>query len=556
MRRIIRLVSTEHREESLSDDRESQIPLAKSSLQARYASFPVALAEPKQTYEGPLRLIVVLLLISLAIMLYAVSVSFVWDEGFHLLAAQLMNHGKMVYLDFCFPQTPLNAFWNAAWLGWTNGGWRVTHVIATAACISAMALITQFAYSRFSGLRWQLSAAFIAALGTGLNSTLWKFGTCAQAYGLGTFLSVAAFRMALVAAGAFALWPVFVTGALTGGAAASTLLTAPLTPAILIWLLWQSQPGSRLAKFLGFAAGYCVPFIPIVVLFAKAPQQTWFNIVQYQAIFRRMNWLSGADAHTTLNSHDFDVLSAWLNDSTTFWMGALALVGVFAIHRFPSWSKDLRAEFYLAGWIALGFVVFIASARPTFQRYFVFAVPFVAALAAVGAVSLFSRLGFSSRPKWPTLALIGLLALALGKDIFDDRDAATWATYRKITEKIQQVTPEGGLIYADEQVYFLLNLTPPSGMEFSYSHKLDLPPAQEQDYHIVSEKELNAQVRAGRFATVETCRDERIDDMHLQELFTDQDDVGDCSIFSGKIRLPSKKSAQNGPGAKRPAPRA
>jgi hypothetical protein len=38
-----------------------------------------------------------------------------WDEGYHLVAAQMIVAGKRPYLDFCFPQTPLNAYWNAGW---------------------------------------------------------------------------------------------------------------------------------------------------------------------------------------------------------------------------------------------------------------------------------------------------------------------------------------------------------------------------------------------------------------------------------------------------------
>ncbi len=42
------------------------------------------------------------------------------DEGFHLLAAQLILKGKRPYLDFLHPQAPLYAYWNAAlmWAFW------------------------------------------------------------------------------------------------------------------------------------------------------------------------------------------------------------------------------------------------------------------------------------------------------------------------------------------------------------------------------------------------------------------------------------------------------
>ena len=44
------------------------------------------------------------------LMVYSQTVAFTWDEGFHLLAAQLIRAGERPYLDFCFPQTPFNAY--------------------------------------------------------------------------------------------------------------------------------------------------------------------------------------------------------------------------------------------------------------------------------------------------------------------------------------------------------------------------------------------------------------------------------------------------------------
>jgi hypothetical protein len=74
------------------------------------------------------------------------------------------------------------------------------------------------------------------------------------------------------------------------------------------------------------------------------------------------------------------------------------------------------------------------------------------------------------------------------------------------------------------------------GMEFSYSHKLKLSPAEEKLYHIISEKELDAMVKAGKFATVESCKDDRIDEMDLPQLFPKQEELGDCTVFWGPIR--------------------
>ena len=53
-------------------------------------------------------------LYGLAILAYSQTLAFSWDAGYHLLAAQLIAGGRRPYIDFCFPQAPLNAYWNAA----------------------------------------------------------------------------------------------------------------------------------------------------------------------------------------------------------------------------------------------------------------------------------------------------------------------------------------------------------------------------------------------------------------------------------------------------------
>jgi hypothetical protein len=133
-----------------------------------------------------------------------------------------------------------------------------------------------------------------------------------------------------------------------------------------------------------------------------------------------------------------------------------------------------------------------------------------------------------------------VLLLGYGRALFDERDSTTWGEYEQIARKVKEVTPQNGVIYADELVYFLLKQTPPAGMEFSYSHNLQLSPAEEKRYHIVSQKELDAEVKAGRFDTVQSCNDDKIDEMHLDQIFAHKADVKDCSIYWNKI--PSKLS--------------
>ena len=509
-------------------------------------SFPLALEPPPLDSERPHRsrhvrflVLTVVLLITSGLLIYSQTMAFVWDEGFHLLAAQLILRGKTPYLDFCFPQTPLNAYWNAAWMALCGETWRVTHVLAALVVAAAVFLITEFVFSRFALRRWRLAAALTAAVLVGLNTTVVEFGTVAQAYGMGMFLSVAAFRVSLVAVARQTWLIALAAGLLAGAAAGSTLLTAPVLPVLLIWLALYNRGGKRWSKIAAFVAGTLIPFAPIFRLFLKSPQQVFFNVVQYQALFRRVNW-------TGATPHDVDVLSAWLNDSQTLLLAFLALAGIWFVLKQSNWERARRGEFYLCGWLTLALTLYIATAHPTFTRYFIFATPFAAALAALGLYAAGSRLVGPERPLWPAGVVIALVTLSLARSLFDDRDSVMWHDYEEISRKVDQVTPPHGMLYADELVYFITKRPPPSGMEFSYSHKLQLPAAQEALYHIVSEKELNQQVKAGRFDTVQSCNDDRIDDMHLESLFPHKAEIIDCSVFWGKVKSSAPPSKTQG----------
>src|SRR4051794_5668526 len=395
------------------------------------------------------------------LLVYSQTWGFVWDEGFHLLAAQLITDGKNPYIDFCFPQTPLNAYLNALCLHLFGQTWRSTHVFPALFVSGSAYLSAEFVMRRLPVPSWRLPAAVVVALAIGLNDLAVQFGTVAQAYGSGMFFSVVAFRFAVrTVSSPKQLWP-FAAGVAAGTAAGCTLLAAPVAPVLLVWDYVYNRAGNRLKKVGVFAAGCLVPFAPVFWLLVKAPRQTLFNVIQYQTLFRRVNW-PGA------TTHDVDVFTAWLNSTPALICGLIAIAGVLFLKKQSDWERSRRSEFYLCWWLAVGLTVYIATAHPTFQRYFVLAVPFYSMLAAVGLYWIGSRLVESSRPFWPSCIAVTLLVLSLGKALFDDRDAVTWRHYEEVTRKVKQVTPPGAALYADEHVYFILHRTPPPGMEFSY----------------------------------------------------------------------------------------
>ena len=88
-------------------------------------------------------------LLAAGLMVYAETLAYTGDESFHMLAAQLIKAGKRPYLDFCFPQTPLNAYWNAFWMRMFGESWRTVHAVASLETSGAVILASQFVLSAF-----------------------------------------------------------------------------------------------------------------------------------------------------------------------------------------------------------------------------------------------------------------------------------------------------------------------------------------------------------------------------------------------------------------------
>src|SRR5580698_9728651 len=122
---------------------------------------------------------------------YSLTRAFSWDEGFHLLAAQLILAGKRPYLDFCFPQTPLNAYLTAGFMRIFGDTWRAVHILEAILVAAAAFLTAEFIRTRFPVPAWRLSASIVAAAAVAMTSQVVLFGTIGQSYGLCLFLAVA-----------------------------------------------------------------------------------------------------------------------------------------------------------------------------------------------------------------------------------------------------------------------------------------------------------------------------------------------------------------------------
>ncbi len=474
-------------------------------------------------------------------MVYAQTRGFCWDEGFHLLAARLIREGKRPYLDFCFPQTPLNAYLNAGWMSVFGESWRSTHVLATILLSIAIFLTADFVFRRFGEVA-EKGEPFFAAAATGTEASLcageWKlpaavfsavlfvsvfdvvaFATAAQAYAIAVLLTLASFRFACAGARNRRMGAIFAAGLCASASAACTMLAAAAVPVILAWCVIENR---RWKTAVAFVAGAAIPWTPVVWLFAEGPRQVWFNIIQYQTLYRGVNWGDVAP-------HDMEVFLGAAESPPGLMLMLLGAAGiVFAARR---GDRVMRMEYYLSAAIALAIGMELSIARPTFDRYFLLTVPFLAIPAAEGLFIAGSRLYRSDRP-WAIVAATSALAVfGLANQLFGDRDAIKWPHMEEVARKVKEVTPASAPLYADELTYFLTRHAAPPGMEFSYSHKLELPAAEGRTLHILSQAQVDEMVKRKAFKTFESCDEDDMERLKPESLYADHADLEDCKVF-------------------------
>jgi len=491
------------------------------------SQFPRARIDPRDERDQEQRmrpLYFALVLLAAGMLAYSQTYSMFWDEGFHILAAHLIGAGKRPYLDFFFPQTPLNAYWNAAWMAIFGAQWRVVHAVAALVTTSSVLLITQYLAGLFPDRRWRMPAAFAGLALFGLHSWVWMAGTISQAYPLCMLLVVAAFRAGIAGVARPRFRMSALAGLFAGAAAGSSLLTALITPVLLIWMWLYNRAGSRWIKTVAFLGGAAVAWVPLLFLFARAPHQVTFDILKYHTLYRRVNW-EGSTAH------DVGIVTDWVNSSPSLLLVLLALAGLFFIKK-SEFDPARRAEFRLCLWLVVTVGVQNIFAHPTFPQYFVFMVPFLTVLGVVGFYAVVARLDNPHRLRASVILLMGITALCLGNTFYDDRDSTTWRQLEQVANKVKQVTPKSAALAAPEQIYFLTNWPVPPGMEHEDAHKLKLPPAENARLHILPKAELDQRIKSGNFPTTVVCSDDdfvsNVKDWHV---YSQSEEIGECTVF-------------------------
>jgi hypothetical protein len=468
-----------------------------------------------------------LLIVVAGLVLFSQTWAWYGDEGFQLLASQLILLGKKPYVDFFYPQPPFWAYIDAGWMQIFADTWRSAHMLAALLTGGCIVLSAGFVFGRIPESKWRLSAALVATVLIGLDTLVIGFGTIGQAYGICLFLIMAAFRITVKGVTqkkpTLLLW----AGLCAGVAAGSSLLSAPILPILLVWTGWRSF-GRCLTPCGWLLVGAAISFLPIAWLALLAPYQTLFNIFEYHLFYRSPDdWIALKVSVRTL--------ADLLNSGQFMLQVVFAGMGLLFVLGHSEWEEERKSEFYLCGLLTASLGLFLITVRITFTQYFILLVPFLSILASVGIIAAASWLRSLGRPALLVPGILVLFVAGLPRWLYEQHIRLNWPQLVEVARAVDHITPQDGLIWADEMIYFAAHRIPPSGLEHSDSQKLRFSTSESASLHVVPLAALYDWVAAGRFATVATCRttDGHIDD-GTRKLYRERTIVNGCDIFWSK----------------------
>jgi hypothetical protein len=463
--------------------------------------------------------------------IFSQTAAFQRDEGFHLLAANLVNARRRPYLDFFYQHTPLYIYLAGGWMNLFGENWRSAHAMSALLTAGYVLLGAQFVRSHFSEPGWRPVAGAAAVALAGLHLSVIRFGTIGQPYGLLLFLTTAAFWTAVRAVRSGRAITAFWAGLLAGAGPASSLLSVPAAPILFLWIWRNSPPAVRVRRGAWFLAGVVGAFAPLLWLAAKAPRRFYLDVVQFHLRYRMLDLRYAPQ-------RDIRIAINWLTSSQGLCLAVLAVAGLLYLPAAKPWSAAQRAEFQLAGWLAGGLGLYLAAAQPTFFEYFVLVVPFLSMLAVVGIYAVNSAIPVHVRPVWLVLGILCIFVFAPARWLFEGRTALySWKDMEQVAQRVREASPPGAWVWGEPMIYFASRRLPPPGMENDFAAS----PNALSDFgallHPVPRTQIDRWLASGRYATVVMSVDDgRARSLQQSGLYSHLEEVAGFYIFWGATR--------------------
>jgi hypothetical protein len=194
------------------------------------------------------------------------------DEGFMLIAAQLVLDGRVPYRDFFFQQMPLTPYVTAGWMALTGVSWESGRLLsAVLATLTGVLVVGEV--RRLLGSTWWALVAMVlfafSAMGTGWLAT-------AKTYALSTLLLTASVVVISRARGRLG-W-LFVAAVCLGATVEARLFLAVPVGGLLLLAMWQNRSPRAWLAVLG---GFGLALLPALGFLLMAPDAFLFDNLGY-----------------------------------------------------------------------------------------------------------------------------------------------------------------------------------------------------------------------------------------------------------------------------------
>jgi hypothetical protein len=294
------------------------------------------------------------------------------DEGFYLLASQLVLRHKTPYLDFFYTQAPLLPYVYALWFKIAGLSWLSARTFAALQTAVLGGLIYEHVCHETQ--KWMAGIAAVVLFAS--SSLVFAWFPIVKTFPLATpFLFLAYVIVARLSPSSPSWW-MAIAGFFFALSVDTRSYVVALAPVFVWWILRQ-RGSNRWARLLWSLVGFTVGILPSLILFFASPDAFMFNNLGYHAMRSGGSGLIGDWKDKAL------VAAATFGGRFTgfqFSVITLTCVGMLVRRRMKRDSSLLA--FMIA--LVLGFICILPT--PASMQYFSMIVPFLI-VAAVCSVS-------------------------------------------------------------------------------------------------------------------------------------------------------------------------
>jgi hypothetical protein len=202
------------------------------------------------------------------------------DEGFYLLAARLVFHHKLPYVDFLYTQMPLLPYIYGLWMLLWGESWLSGRLFS--ACLTAGLGVLLYVHVCSRTKKW--ASAIFAVLLFSSSTLMFGWLPIVKTYAVSSLLLFTCYMLVIHISETSSKKTFVVCGLLLGVSMEVRLYLAAVLPVFLLWI-WRHpklvERGRRIAWFL---AGFTFAALPAIWFLALDPGAFIFNNIGIHAM--------------------------------------------------------------------------------------------------------------------------------------------------------------------------------------------------------------------------------------------------------------------------------